>query len=297
MDLKLKILQGTNSGQEVAVMGQRFLIGRAEDCHLRSGSEMISRHHCAIVVDQSYVAIRDFGSKNGTYVNNERVVGECELKSGDQLRVGPLAFEISLRQGELGGKKKPPVHNPKEAAERTAAGQPDGFDVAQWLDDPTSGAPGVVDSQSMAAVETESVKLTQADQIVLTRMRAFIAEQAEPASAPPAATVPQGATSHAAPSRAVQPPAAQPATVQPTTPTPTATTPAAAAPANVPKRAPPSTFQMPDPEPEVPAPVDGDKSGRLDKKKVFGKLPVQPKRPEDTRSAAADLLGKIRKRR
>ena len=138
MDLKLKIVQGKNAGQEVAITGQKFLIGRAEDCHLRPGSDMISRHHCVIVVDQSYVAVRDFGSKNGTYVNNERVAGECELKSGDQLRVGPLEFEISIRQGELGGKKKPPVHSAKEAAERTAAGQPDEVDVAQFLDDPVS---------------------------------------------------------------------------------------------------------------------------------------------------------------
>ncbi len=141
MDVKLKILQGKNAGQEVAISGQKFFIGRAEDCHLRPGSEMISRHHCVIVVDQTYVAIRDFGSKNGTYVNNERVLGECELKSGDQLRVGPLEFEITMRQGELGGPKKPPVNNPKEAAERTAARQPEEQDVSQWLSDPTSEAP------------------------------------------------------------------------------------------------------------------------------------------------------------
>ncbi len=69
MELKLKIVQGKNAGQEVAITGQKFLIGRAEDCHMRPGSDMISRHHCAIVVDQSFVAVRDFGSKNGTYVN------------------------------------------------------------------------------------------------------------------------------------------------------------------------------------------------------------------------------------
>ncbi|HEX4146715.1 MAG TPA: FHA domain-containing protein [Pirellulales bacterium] len=289
MDLKLKILQGTSAGQEISVAGQRFLFGRAEDCHLRSGSEMISRHHCAIVVDQSYVAIRDFGSKNGTYVNNERVVGECELKSGDQLRVGPLEFEISLRQGELGGKKKPPVHNAKQAAERTAAGQPDEIDVAQWLDDPAGAAPSVVDSQSMVVLETQPLKLTETEQIASIQMQAFIAAQAEPAVAE---LTPGRNPAHQAHSAA-----AQPAAAQPHSPTTTAVTPAAVTPANVAKRTPPSTFQMPDSEPEAPSPVAGDKSGRLDKKKVFGKLPAQNKGPEDTRSAASELLGKMRKRR
>ena len=117
---------------------------------------MISRHHCAIVVEQSYVAVRDFGSKNGTYVNGERVVGECELKSGDQLRVGPLEFEISMRHGELGGRKKPPVHNAKEAAERTAAGQPEELDVSQFLDDPASREAGASSIRSAWRRSTRS---------------------------------------------------------------------------------------------------------------------------------------------
>ena len=335
MDLKLKIVQGKNAGQEVAITGQKFLIGRAEDCHLRPGSDMISRHHCVIVVDQTYVAVRDFGSKNGTYVNNERVVGECELKSGDQLRVGPLEFQILLRQGELGGKKKPPVHNLKEAAERTAAGQPDEVDVAQFLDDPAADLPTVADSQCVAAVDTQSIRLTETEQIALTRTRTF-APQSELApaqssgapshsapshSAPSHAAQPHSAQSHSAQSHSAQPHAAQPApqrhqahqphaavqhaAVQPASPTttvmmsaavpPAAAQPAAVPQANVPKRALPSTFQMPDPEPEAPAAED--KSSRVDKKKVYGKLPVQPKRPEDTRSAASDALDKLRKRR
>jgi len=331
MDLKLKIVQGKNAGQEVAITGQKFLIGRAEDCHLRPGSDMISRHHCVIVVDQTYVAVRDFGSKNGTYVNNERVVGECELKSGDQLRVGPLEFEIAIRQGELGGRKKPPVHSAKEAAERTAAGEPDELDVAQFLDDPASSdTPSVVDSQCVAAIDTQSIRLTDTEQIALTRTRTFT----EATAAPSPAAHSHAAPVHAAPVHAVQspaahPPAAQPAAAQPapvrhqthpahavpaqpvavqaTSPTTTvvmqAAVPHAVVPhdavplANVPKRALPSTFQMPEPEPDEAAPAAADKSGRLDKKKVFGKLPVQPKRPEDTRSAASDLLDKMRKRR
>jgi pSer/pThr/pTyr-binding forkhead associated (FHA) protein len=252
MDLVLKISQGTNAGQEVTISCQTFLIVRAEDCHLRPGSEMISRHHCAIVVDQAYVAIRDFGSKNGTFVNSQRVFGERELKSGDQLRVGPLEFEIFLRQGELGGRKKPPVQNARQAAERTAAGQPDDLDVARFLDNPGGELPSARSLQPMAAVDTQSIQLTETEQIAITQ--------------PPAAPAAE--------------PTAPPATARPTT---------------APKLAPPSTFQMP--QFEAPAPVAEEASSRLEKKKVYGKLPVQPQRPENTRSAAADALDKLRKRR
>ncbi len=96
MDMKLKVLEGKNAGQEISVKGNKFLIGRAEDCHLRPASEMISRHHCAILVEDGYMGIRDFGSKNGTYVNEERIVGERELKAGDRLAIGHLRFEVHV---------------------------------------------------------------------------------------------------------------------------------------------------------------------------------------------------------
>jgi pSer/pThr/pTyr-binding forkhead associated (FHA) protein len=344
MELKLKIVQGKNTGQEVAITGQKFLIGRAEDCHMRPGSDMISRHHCAIVVDQSFVAVRDFGSKNGTYVNGERVIGECELKSGDQLRVGPLEFEISLKQGELGGKKKPPVHSAKEAAERTAQGLPDDPDVSHWLADPAADTRGVSDSQIVASKDTQSIRLTETEQISLSKTRTFAGSQpaaepvaspekassqtmqmqAGPAAATPAAVTPAGRSGpmpvvrpasavHAATSptavaaaRPVTPPtvastAVQPAAAQPAAVTPAASASAAAKPAPVAPAAPaakhagPSVFQMPQEEQGPAQTPDSDKSAS-GSKKVYGKLPPR-QGAQDSRSAASEVLDKLRKRR
>ncbi len=73
MQVKLIVTQGKNAGQEVPVPGPKFFIGRAEDCDLRPQSDLISRHHCALLVEDGYVAVRDFGSKNGTFVNDQRV--------------------------------------------------------------------------------------------------------------------------------------------------------------------------------------------------------------------------------
>ena len=135
MNVKLKVLQGTQAGNELSVPGPKFLIGRDEDCHLRPNSDVISRHHCVIIIDGGYVGIRDFGSKNGTFVNDQRISGECELKTGDQLTIGPLAFSIHLDHA-LGGTKRPKVKDLKEAVARTAqiaAG--DDIDISSWLDD------------------------------------------------------------------------------------------------------------------------------------------------------------------
>ena len=136
MDVKLVVMGGKNAGQEIPVAGPKFFIGRAEDCQLRPGSEMVSRHHCVLLVEEGFVAVRDFGSKNGTFVNGEQVKAERELKAGDRLRVGPLEFALQLSVS-VGGKKKPKVHNVQEAAARTvqtSAGGQDA-DIAGWLED------------------------------------------------------------------------------------------------------------------------------------------------------------------
>src|SRR5262245_19784315 len=141
MEVQLKVLVGSSAGQTIKVPGPKFYIGRSEDCQLRPRSDLISRHHCAIIVEGEYVAVRDFGSKNGTYVNDERVSSERELKPGDHLKVGPLEFEVVYDLGSLGGPKRPKVASIKEAAARTAdsgvvkkPGQdPDDIDLSEWL--------------------------------------------------------------------------------------------------------------------------------------------------------------------
>jgi len=99
MEVQLVVASGTKAGQTISIQGAKFLIGRADDCHLKPRSELISRYHCAIISEDGYVAIRDLGSKNGVYLNGERVSLENELKNGDKLSVGPLEFVVNLSIG------------------------------------------------------------------------------------------------------------------------------------------------------------------------------------------------------
>ncbi|HEY2759191.1 MAG TPA: FHA domain-containing protein, partial [Pirellulales bacterium] len=115
MELTLKLLSGRSAGQEVKVPVNKFLIGRAEDCHLRPHSDLVSRHHCVLLIEEGFCALRDFGSKNGTLVNDERVVGQRELKTGDRVKVGILEFEVAL-SSSVGGKRRPKVKDVKDVA-------------------------------------------------------------------------------------------------------------------------------------------------------------------------------------
>jgi predicted component of type VI protein secretion system len=94
MKLKLIVLAGAKEGLEIPLKKDKFLIGRAKECALRAGSDAISRQHCAITRHENHYTVRDLGSRNGTYVNDERISAEVPLVAGNELRVGPLKFRI-----------------------------------------------------------------------------------------------------------------------------------------------------------------------------------------------------------
>jgi pSer/pThr/pTyr-binding forkhead associated (FHA) protein len=139
MHVRLKIMQGSKAGQEKKIPTPKCMIGRGEDCHLRPQSDAISRHHCVIITSQNEVVVRDLKSRNGTFVNDERVADEAVLLSGDVLRVGPLQFELLIEQS-VAKPKLPKVADIKDAVARTAEGgaansTSDLEDVTSWLDE------------------------------------------------------------------------------------------------------------------------------------------------------------------
>src|SRR5437763_8815097 len=97
MKLSLVVLtSGKQEGKTLPIVLSQFLIGRDPQCHLRPASAIISKRHCAILVKDGKVTVRDFNSTNGTFVNNEPIKGEREIHEGDSLRVGPLTFQVSI---------------------------------------------------------------------------------------------------------------------------------------------------------------------------------------------------------
>ena len=96
MQVKLKVLVGKNEGKEIAVPVKRFLIGRADDCHMRPKSDAISRNHCVILTKEDRVVLRDLNSRNGTFVNGERI--DALLTESQQLGFDLEAVVKLIRQ-------------------------------------------------------------------------------------------------------------------------------------------------------------------------------------------------------
>ncbi len=137
MELKLVIVGGRHAGREIPVAGPKFLIGRGDGCQFQPQNKLVSRKHCAILIEESSAAIEDCGSTNGTFLNGEKIQQRQELKDGDQIKIAIFEMQVRLT-ASLEGKKKPKVHNVQEAAVRTVASAAEpaaDLDISSWLTD------------------------------------------------------------------------------------------------------------------------------------------------------------------
>src|SRR4029078_5779562 len=145
MELKLIVLAGAKVGTEIPLKKDEFVIGRAKECTLRAGSEAISRRHCAIARKGDAWTARDLKSRNGTYVNDQKIEQETTLSVGDELRVGPLTFRVEPpeaavvkppKTADIPRGKQPAVKDVTDIAQRSA-GKSDAStteeDISRWL--------------------------------------------------------------------------------------------------------------------------------------------------------------------
>lgn len=71
----------------------RWIVGRDADCDLILEDLSVSRKHAEILVAGGRVQVKDLGSRNGTFVEGDRVA-EARLSMGQIVQFGELAFRL-----------------------------------------------------------------------------------------------------------------------------------------------------------------------------------------------------------
>ncbi len=84
----LVVIYGQEMGRRVRVTTEPLIIGRSPRCEIQIDQESVSRNHCRVRFEGGEFLVRDMGSTNGTYVNDNLVEGDGRLRHGDQLKVG-----------------------------------------------------------------------------------------------------------------------------------------------------------------------------------------------------------------
>lgn len=193
---------GPNQGKVLEIKLSQFVVGRDPQCQLRPASPMISKRHCAVLQRDGKAFVRDFDSTNGTFVNNEPVKGEVELHNGDQLKMGPLHFEVRLEAGAPVNRPTPPP--PTKPLTKTApaakAGTPIPATAPKPAAKPASAAAKAAakaEEEPAAAANTSDDSASNDDDIAA--MLLSLHDDPSGASSGSSPEVPEGSTVHEMP--------------------------------------------------------------------------------------------------
>ncbi len=95
MQVNLVLLKKNGSTKTFTLSNTVTVIGRQQECDLCIPLMNVSRRHCQLNQDGDRLTIRDMGSRNGLFVNDQRVE-EAEITAGDRVRIGPLLFVVQV---------------------------------------------------------------------------------------------------------------------------------------------------------------------------------------------------------
>ena len=99
----VKVVSGPNSGAEFSLTsGSSYLIGTdSSSCDIVFNDLSVSRQHARIMLDtEDHVVIEDLGSKNGTFVDNEKISDRKAIGSNALISMGTTTFMLIDREGE-----------------------------------------------------------------------------------------------------------------------------------------------------------------------------------------------------
>jgi len=141
MDVNLVLFKKDGSTKTFSLPSNITVIGRRHDCDLCIPLMVVSRRHCELSLNTETSKIRDLKSRNGTFLNGERIA-EATVRAGDYIKIGPLTFLLQIN-GEpkeiVPPKQAKPSQAPKaKPAAKTPAEEPSGSFPELELDESDS---------------------------------------------------------------------------------------------------------------------------------------------------------------
>ncbi len=108
--------QGMLEGQRFVITVDGLRIGREPGNEIHIDDSGISRQHARVLLHNGAVWVQDAGSRNGIFVNDQRVPDHKQIKVGDRLTFGGHAFEVA----EESAAPAPRASDPRPAAPAAA---------------------------------------------------------------------------------------------------------------------------------------------------------------------------------
>jgi diguanylate cyclase (GGDEF)-like protein len=92
-DACLVVIYGLELGRKYNLESANVTIGRSSKSDVQIDQESVSRNHAKIINAGKSIILRDLGSTNGTYVNDQ-LIDEYVLRDGDFVKIGRTIFKF-----------------------------------------------------------------------------------------------------------------------------------------------------------------------------------------------------------
>ena len=92
-DACLIVIYGLELGRKYNLENPNLLIGRSSKADVQIDQESVSRNHAKIINTGKSMILRDLGSTNGTYINDQ-LIDEYVLRDGDFVKIGRTIFKF-----------------------------------------------------------------------------------------------------------------------------------------------------------------------------------------------------------
>ncbi|MDD2240728.1 MAG: FHA domain-containing protein [Kiritimatiellae bacterium] len=101
--MHLRYINKLGISKDIELTGEPLSIGRSREADIPLLDDKISRVHCGIRLSEGEFYLKDLKSRNGTFVNGQRVEDTVKLKPGDRIQVGSTTFvldSVSSKEGD-----------------------------------------------------------------------------------------------------------------------------------------------------------------------------------------------------
>ena len=92
--------------KDIELSGEPLSIGRSREADIPLLDDKASRVHCGIRLSEGQFYLKDLKSRNGTYINGQRVEDTVKIQPGDRIQVGSTVFvleEASVQEDSAKG--------------------------------------------------------------------------------------------------------------------------------------------------------------------------------------------------
>lgn len=114
----LEVVRGVPFGKPILLPTGSLLVGRDEAAEIRLDVSGVSRKHARLSVEPgAQVRLTDLGSRNGSFVNAQRVES-APLREGDELRFGPAVLRLRFIGRDVPAPAPAPLVRPPELSPR-----------------------------------------------------------------------------------------------------------------------------------------------------------------------------------